>query len=267
MAEPLNDQRREEIRTMFADRREFTTTAGRRAAAELLGELDRLHTWPGLMSLLDEHYPADVQLGPDDEPGPRILALVREVDRLTALVETLAAEKAEHFVDTTTMFRGMNTRDGQLHLDIVPAREILLTWCAAVRAMLDEHGAENYTESAVTMPALDAVHLDIQDGRHPEDSYTLTLQRRHRPTAHDLRLRAERERDEAEEARAATQLALNAEFERSCQFRKERDELAAMLPPLCAHCGERNRDGCYSEHDNSWMCAPCYVAAAQGEER
>jgi hypothetical protein len=136
MPELLSDQRREEIREMANPDGPYVTIPAdnhetARAVNDLLAELDRLHTWPGLMSLLDEHYPADVQLGPDDEPGPRILALVREVDRL----------------------------------------------------------------------------------------------------------------------------------------RKERDEVAATLPPLCAHCGERNRDGCYSEHDNSWMCAPCYVAAAQGEER
>ena len=40
-------------------------------------------SWAQLMRLLDEHYPADVFVGgPDADSGPRIVALVREVDRL-----------------------------------------------------------------------------------------------------------------------------------------------------------------------------------------
>jgi hypothetical protein len=65
----------------------------------------------------------------------------------------------------------------------------------------------------------------------------------------------------------AEELATEAAETENDRLRKERDELDAMLPPLCAHCGERNRDGCHSEHDNSWMCASCYVAAGRGEER
>lgn len=52
------------------------------AYLRLRAELERLHTWHGLMSLLDEHYPPDVPLGPDRDPGPRILHLTRELDRL-----------------------------------------------------------------------------------------------------------------------------------------------------------------------------------------
>lgn len=46
----------------------------------LRAELERLHTWAGLMSLLDEHYPADVMTGESGDPGPRIVALVRELE-------------------------------------------------------------------------------------------------------------------------------------------------------------------------------------------
>lgn len=52
----------------------------------LLAELDRLHSWDGLMSLLDEHWPEDLHPTLDDDnqrdPGPRIVSLLRRVDRL-----------------------------------------------------------------------------------------------------------------------------------------------------------------------------------------
>jgi hypothetical protein len=123
--------------------------------------------------------------------------LLAEIDRLGALLAELLEEQAEKFVDATTLFRGLNVRDGQVHLEIEPAREMILIWCASVRAMLDEHQAVNYTETELTMPRQDSVSLDIQDGQNPTDSYTLTLQRRHGKTPHQLRLQAERERDEA----------------------------------------------------------------------
>ena len=49
----------------------------------LAAELAELHTWRGLMSLLDEHLPADVFDGSSDDgdPGPRIVFLMRQVNR------------------------------------------------------------------------------------------------------------------------------------------------------------------------------------------
>jgi len=122
--------------------------------------------------------------------------LLTEIERLGGELETLLEEKAAAFVDATTMFRGLTIRDGQAHLEIEPAREMILIWCASVRAMLDEHQAQNYTELELEMPA-NSVSLDIQDGQNPTDSYTLTLQRRYGKTPHQLREQAERERDEA----------------------------------------------------------------------
>lgn len=70
--------------------------------AELLAEVRRFHTWDGLMSLVDEHYPTGIfphQAGqPDDstrDPGPRILSLIREIDRLTPRVITTVEEGGE----------------------------------------------------------------------------------------------------------------------------------------------------------------------------
>ena len=59
-------------------------------ASRLLALVDSLHSWRGLMALMDEHWPADIftmgdepPTGPGD-PGPRILALARWVDALQA---------------------------------------------------------------------------------------------------------------------------------------------------------------------------------------
>ncbi len=67
----LAEPQRETVATVQADR------------DRLAAELAELHTWRGLMSLLDEHWPADVFDGsPDDgDPGPRIVFLVRQVNR------------------------------------------------------------------------------------------------------------------------------------------------------------------------------------------
>lgn len=54
--------------------------------AELVAEVERLHSWDGLMSLLDEHWPADIFPTQDDREdrdlGPRIVSLLRWVDQL-----------------------------------------------------------------------------------------------------------------------------------------------------------------------------------------
>jgi hypothetical protein len=59
---------------------------GNKLALTLIAELRRLHSWDGLMSLLDEHWPDDIfPTLPDDDqrdPGPRIVSLLRWVERL-----------------------------------------------------------------------------------------------------------------------------------------------------------------------------------------
>ena len=60
---------------------------------EALVELDRLHTWAGLMSLADEHYPLDMFPVIDDRPDAfsslRIISLLRHLDQARAEVERL----------------------------------------------------------------------------------------------------------------------------------------------------------------------------------
>ncbi len=58
----------------------------------LAAELAELHTWRGLMSLLDELWPADAFDGSSDDPGARIVVLMRQVDLLLgALAAVLGA--------------------------------------------------------------------------------------------------------------------------------------------------------------------------------
>jgi hypothetical protein len=77
------------LRALLADRDQLATSrdvwrnhtlAADDELADLRRERDYLRTWSGLMSVLDQHYPPDVQLGPDSDPGPRILALTRALD-------------------------------------------------------------------------------------------------------------------------------------------------------------------------------------------
>ena len=89
-----------------------------------------------------------------------------------------------------TMLKALEIRDGVVTLETEPAREILLTLVASMRAMLDEYGAENYLETEIIANE-PSVSLDLQDGQNPADSYTVTIQRRRRPTPHEFRMQAE----------------------------------------------------------------------------
>lgn len=124
-----------------------------------------------------------------------LIGMLREAQtELARLIE----EKAEGFVNATTMLHGMEVRDGIIEMSIEPARELLLTWCAAVRAVLDDCQAENYAELGIeVLQPSGSVSMDIQDSQNLTDSYTLTLQRRRGKTPHQLRREAELEREKA----------------------------------------------------------------------
>lgn len=57
--------------------------------AEAADEIDRLlePSWSRLMEILDEHYPAEVCDGSSGDPGPTIIVLTREIDRLRDLTD------------------------------------------------------------------------------------------------------------------------------------------------------------------------------------
>lgn len=56
-------------------------------------ELDRLHSWAGLMELLDEHWPESIfPTLPDSterDAGPRIISLIRRVDAAEARIKAV----------------------------------------------------------------------------------------------------------------------------------------------------------------------------------
>ncbi|MFF8910573.1 hypothetical protein [Streptomyces olivaceoviridis] len=95
-----------------------------------------------------------------------------------------------------TMLKALTIEDGVATIETEPARELLLVLVATMRQMLDSYDAENYLETEITAPS---VSLDLRDGRNPQDSYTVTIQRRTRPTPHEFRQRAETRVAELEE--------------------------------------------------------------------
>jgi hypothetical protein len=66
---------------------------------ELVAEVERLHSWQGLMSLLDEHYPESIfpttEDDEDRDSGPRIVSLIRRINGLEEDNQTLRIEKGQ----------------------------------------------------------------------------------------------------------------------------------------------------------------------------
>ncbi|MEU3529384.1 hypothetical protein AB0E62_37025 [Streptomyces sp. NPDC038707] len=118
----------------------------------------------------------------------------QDTDRSQRIADTAMdalGDLAAEIIADGTLFKGLNIENGVVTLETEPAREILLTLVASMRTMLDEYGAENYLETEITAPREPKVELDLQDGQNPQDSYTVTIQRRRRPTPHEFRQRAE----------------------------------------------------------------------------
>lgn len=106
-------------------------------------------------------------------------------------MDALGELAAEILVDGT-MMRSLETRDGVVTLSLEPATELIKIYVASMRGVLDGYSAENYVEMEMTAPS---VSMDVRDGSNPTDDYTVTVQRRYRPTPHEFRKRAEAERD------------------------------------------------------------------------
>jgi hypothetical protein len=97
-------------------------------------------------------------------------------------------ELAAEILADGTMLRSLDIKDGVATLSLEPATEILKIFVASMRGVLDGYGAENYLEMDMQAPS---VSMDLRDGANPMDSYTVTIQRRTRPTPHEFRLQAE----------------------------------------------------------------------------
>lgn len=88
-----------------------------------------------------------------------------------------------------TMLKALTIKDGVVTVELDEARWYLQLYVASMRAVLDDAGAENYAE--IYYETAPSVSMDLRDGSNPSDSYTLTLQRRTKPTPHEFRLKAE----------------------------------------------------------------------------
>lgn len=68
------------------------TEAPRQAVEDICDlciEIERLNSWSGLMSILDEHYPVDIFVGDKDtaDPGVRIVGLIRWIDHFRGVLK------------------------------------------------------------------------------------------------------------------------------------------------------------------------------------
>ncbi|MDQ0792034.1 hypothetical protein [Streptomyces sp. B1I3] len=97
-------------------------------------------------------------------------------------LDSLGELAAEILVDGT-MMRSLTIRDGVATLELAEATEMVTIFAAGMRGCLDGHGASNYVEMEMT---------DRANG----DAFTVTVRRRERPTPHEFRQQAERQRDE-----------------------------------------------------------------------
>lgn len=113
--------------------------------------------------------------------------LDQQAEAVMAVVEDEAINRmAEQFVAESRM-RALEVRNGTVHLEAFPAREIVAMWIGASRTMIGD--AENYIE------------MDVQLAETGE-GYTFHLSRRGKLTPHQARKQAEA-RAEAAEAKLA----------------------------------------------------------------
>jgi len=96
---------------------------------------------------------------------------------------------AAEIIADGTMLKALTVKDGVVTVELDEARWYLTLYAASIRAVLDDCGAENYAE--ISYETAPSVSMDLRDGSNPTDNYTLTLQRRTKPTPHEFRLRAE----------------------------------------------------------------------------
>lgn len=92
-------------------------------------------------------------------------------------LDSLGELAAEILVDGT-MMRSLTIRDGVATLELAEATELVTIFAAGMRGCLSGNGASNYVEMEMT---------DRVNG----DAFTVTVQRRERPTPHEFRQQAE----------------------------------------------------------------------------
>jgi hypothetical protein len=156
MTDPLSSEELEKIRERSRPAAAYASLDALTASADdvpaLLAEVDRLHSWEGLMSLLDEHWPEDifptVEDSGDRDWGPRIVSLLRWVDRL----RTEATQREELLAKVA--FEA--ARDGQQAGNL-----------AAELPLLGEQGTE-YGLRVITTRGLTYYHGPYDNREEPE---------------------------------------------------------------------------------------------------
>lgn len=103
-------------------------------------------------------------------------------------MDALGELAAQILVDGT-MLKALTVKDGVVTVELAEAHWYLKLYVASMRAVLEDTGADNYAE--IYYETAPSVSLDLRDGENPTDNYTLTLQRRTKPTPHQFRLQAE----------------------------------------------------------------------------
>lgn len=105
---------------------------------EARAEVERLHSWDGLMSLLDEHWPEDLCPTVEDDDqrdsGARIVSLIRWVERLRG---QLAQARAIH---TSWTYRGEQFCESCSGSDTDPYGGYVPWPCPTIRALDVESG-------------------------------------------------------------------------------------------------------------------------------
>jgi hypothetical protein len=103
-------------------------------------------------------------------------------DAALAVFDDQAAERVAREMWERVRLRELAFRDGSAHMELTEAQQLAAGFVAAARALLD--GTENYTEITFTAKVAES-----------PQSYVFTVRRSEGLTPHQLRERAEEERD------------------------------------------------------------------------
>jgi hypothetical protein len=145
-------------------------------------------------------------------------ALADAEGRVAELEDMGTAAYAEKVFEAMRL-RSLEIRKGSFEMDLAEAEEILTSFVAAARTMLGD--APNYAESAMGFDG-NKVSFEVKLAGSLENWFVLTVQRHHGSTPHDLRQRAETERDAA--------LARVTELEAELKRREETRPCGIPLP-------------------------------------
>lgn len=123
-------------------------------------------------------------------------------DTALAILGDDAAEQVTQEMWERVRLRELEFRNGTAHMGLADAQQVAAGFVAAARALLD--GSEHYTEMTFTAKVAESPR-----------SYVFTVRRADGLTPHELREKAEKERDEARETVGRVRHALEQIRERA----------------------------------------------------